>query len=205
MKKAILSTLIVMMTIIRIQAQTNDTIKDNGFAFSPAEITANAGDTVVFVGSDFHPVLEVSEATWTNKGTTPLEGGFNFPSGSGKIKLTEAGVYYYVCTAHVASDDMKGKITVIAPSAIPDIPGNAIASVYPVPLTGSTLYISFRSQAQKNLSVSVFDLAGNLRTSSSGSTSNGLYSVDCTSLPKGLFLIKLSSDNRDSYTKFVKQ
>jgi plastocyanin len=205
MKKSILSTLIVMMTIIGMQAQINDTIKDNGFSFSPAELTVNAGDTVVFMGSDFHPVLEVSEATWTNKGTTPLEGGFSFPSGSGKVKFTEAGVHYYVCTAHVASDDMKGKITVVAPSAIRDIPGNAIASVYPVPLAGSTLYISFKNQAQRNLTVSVYDLAGNLRISSSGSTGNGQYTVDCTNLPKGLFLMKLSSEDGDSYTKFVKQ
>ncbi len=205
MKKSILAILVVMMTIIGIQAQTNDTIKESGFAYSPVELTVNTGDTVVFVGTDFHPVLEVSEATWTNNGTTLLEGGFSFPSGNGKIKLTEAGVHYYVCTAHVASDEMKGKITVVAPSAIRNIPGNATASVYPVPLTGSILYISFNNQVQKNLTVSVYDLAGNLRTSSSGSTSNGQYSVDCASLPNGLYLMKLSSDDGDSYTKFLKQ
>jgi plastocyanin len=205
MKKAILFTLIVMMTTIGIHAQTNDTIKDNGFTFSPAELTVNVGDTVVFAGSDFHPVLEVNEATWTNKGTTPLAGGFDFPSGSGKIKFTHAGVHYYVCTAHVASKNMKGKITVVVPSAIPDISGNAAVYVYPIPLTGSTLYVTFKNQAQKNFIVSVYDLAGNLRISSNGSTSNGQYSVDCTNLPKGLFLMKLSSEDGDTYTKFIKQ
>ena len=205
MKNAILSTVIVMMTAIGIQAQTNDTIRDSGFAFSPAELTVNAGDTVVFAGSDIHPVLEVSEATWTNKGKTPLEGGFSFPSGSGKISFTTAGVHYYICTAHIVSNDMKGKITVVAPSAIKDISGEAIISVYPVPLTGSTLYITFKNQVQKSLTVFVYDLAGNLRISLNGSTSNGQYTVDCTNLPKGLFLMKLSSEDGDSYTKFVKQ
>jgi plastocyanin len=205
MKKAILSTLIVMMAFIGIYAQSTDTIKDSGFTFSPAELTVNTGDTVVFTGSDFHPVLEVSEATWTNKEVTPLEGGFNFPSGSGKVHFTDAGVHYYVCTSHVASDDMKGKITVVAPSAIKDIAGSSIVSIYPVPLTGTNLYIKFKSPAQKNLSVSVYDLAGNLRMSAEGSSANGLYTVDCSNLPKGLFLMKLSSDEGDSYTKFVKQ
>ncbi len=205
MKKVILFTLIVMMTVIGMQAQTNDTIKTSGFAFSPAELTVNTGDTVVFTGSDFHPVLEVSEATWTNKGITPLEGGFSFPSGSGKVEFKAAGVHYYVCTAHVASENMKGKITVIAPTAIEDISDNEIVSVYPIPLTGSTLYITFKNQAQKNLSVSVYDLTGNLRISLIGSTSNGQYTVDCTKLPKGLFLMKISSEDGDSYTKFVKQ
>ncbi len=50
MKKSLLFTLIVMMTAIGMQAQTNDTIKTSGFAFSPAELTVNTGDTVVFVG-----------------------------------------------------------------------------------------------------------------------------------------------------------
>jgi plastocyanin len=205
MKNAILSTVIVMMTVIGMQAQTNDTIRDDGFAFSPAELTVNTGDTVVFAGSDFHPVLEVSEATWTNKGITPLEGGFSFPSGSGKVKFTMAGVHYYVCTAHVASNDMKGKITVVAPSAVSDISGNAGISVYPVPLTGSNLHITFKNQAQKNLKVYVYDMAGNLRISSTGSTNTGQYTLDCTNLPKGLFLMKLTSDDGDNYTKFVKQ
>jgi plastocyanin len=205
MKKTLLSTVIVMMAVIGIHAQTNDTIRDDEFAFSPAELTVNVGDTVVFVGSDFHPVLEVSEATWTNKGTTPLEGGFDFPSGSGKVKFAHTGVHYYVCTAHVASKDMKGKITVVVPTAIPDISGNTIVTVYPVPLTGSSLYITFKNQVQRNLTVSVYDLAGNVRISSNGSTSNGQYSVDCTNLPKGLFLMKLSSEDGDSYTKFVRQ
>jgi plastocyanin len=205
MKNAILSTLIVLLTVIGIQAQTNDTIRDNGFAFSPAELTVNTGDTVVFAGSDFHPVLEVSEVTWTNKGITPLEGGFSFPTGSGKVKFTVAGVHYYVCTAHVASDNMKGKITVVAPTAITDISANDNVSVYPIPLTGPTLYISFKSQVQKNLTVSVYDVAGNLRISLNGLTSNGQYTVDCTNLPRGLFLMKLSSADGESYTKFIKQ
>lgn len=205
MKKAILFSLTVMMTIIGIYAQTNDTIKDSGFTFSPAELTVNIGDTVVFTGSDFHPVVEVSEATWTNKGITPLVGGFDFPSGSGKVKFTHAGVHYYVCTAHVASKDMKGKITVVVPSAVPDISANAVLFVYPIPLTGSALYVTFKNQVQKNLIVSVYDLAGNLRISSNGSTNNGQYIVDCTNLPKGLFLMKLSSEDGDTYTKFIKQ
>jgi plastocyanin len=205
MKKVILSMLVAMTAVLGLQAQASDTIKDSGFAFAPTEVTVNIGDTVVFVGSDYHPVLEVSEATWTNKGVTPLEGGFNFPSGNGKVTFAEGGIHYFVCTAHVASNDMKGKITVNGPSAIPDIAGDAIVSVYPIPLTGSTLYITFKNAVQKNLTVSVYDLAGNLRISSVGSISNGHYQVDCTNLPKGLFLMKLSSDDGDSYRKFVKQ
>ena len=197
--------MIAIMAFTGIQAQVTDTIKEDGFAYDPAELTVNVGDTVVFTGSDFHPVLEVSEATWTDKGITPLEGGFDFPSGIGKVTFEEAGVYYYVCTSHVVSNDMRGKIIVAAPSAVGDISGNINFSVYPVPLTGSVLNIRFKSQVQKNLSVSIYDVAGNLRISSNGSTTNGHYAIDCSNLPIGLFLMKLSSDDGNRYTKFVKQ
>jgi plastocyanin len=205
MKKILLSLLVVMMTFLGLQAQTSDTIRDDGFAFSPAELTVDVGDTVVFVGSDFHPVLEVSEATYNSKGTTPLAGGFAFPSGSGKIKFTNPGVHYYVCTAHVASKNMKGKITVVSATAIPIISSDALVSVYPNPLTGSTIYLTFKNHTQRNLVVSVYDLAGNLILSENGSTTNGQYSVDCSRLPRGLFLMKLSSDDGESYTKMVRQ
>ncbi len=205
MKKTLLSIMIAIMAFTGIQAQVTDTIKEDGFAYDPAELTVNVGDTVVFTGSDFHPVLEVSEATWTDKGTTPLEGGFDFPSGAGKVTFEEAGIYYYVCSSHVASHDMRGKITVVAPTAVRDFSGNISFSVFPVPLTGSVLNITFKNQVQKKLSVSIYDVAGNLRISSNGSTTNGHFDVDCSSLPTGLFLMKLSSDDGSSYTKFVKQ
>jgi plastocyanin len=205
MKKVVFSLVVVMIAALRIQAQSNDTIKDSGFAFSPAELTVEAGDTVVFIGTDFHPVVEVSEATWNDKGVTPLQGGFAFPSGSGEIKFTEPGVHYYVCTAHVASHNMKGKITVVSATSIPDISRDALASFYPNPLTGSTLFITFKNHMQKNLAVSIFDVAGNLILSSNGSTTNGQYSVDCSNLPGGLFLVKLGSDDGYIYTKIVKQ
>lgn len=205
MKRIMLSILVVVIAAAGMYAQSTDTIKESGFAYSPAELTVNVGDTVVFAGTDFHPVLEVSEDTWTAKGVTPLEGGFNFPSGSGKIKFTDAGVHYYVCTAHVLSSDMKGKITVAEVTTIPDISRDAFVSVYPNPLAGSTLYVTFKNHIQKNFSVLVYDLAGNLILSTNGSTVNGQYSLDFENLPKGLFLMKLNSDDGESYTKIVRE
>jgi len=205
MKKTLLSTMIAMMAFIQIQAQITDTIKVEGFSYVPAELTVNVGDTVVFMGNDFHPLTEVSEATWTNNEATPLEGGFDLPAGNGKVTFESAGIHYYVCTAHIESNQMKGMITVVSPTTLPDVSGNESFSVYPIPLTGSALHITFKNQLQKSIAISVYDLAGNLRISSNGSTSNGHYAVDCSDLPKGLFLLKLSTDEGENYTKFVKQ
>jgi plastocyanin len=205
MKKIILIVWSVCITTLGLHAQVKDTIKDDGFAFSPAELTVTTLDTVVFSGSDFHPVLEVSEATWTNKGTTALPGGFDFPSGSGKIRFSAPGTHFYICTNHIVSHDMKGKIIVTAVTAVPDVSGSDILSIYPVPLTENTLFVHFRNPVQNHVSVFIYDIAGKLRFSSAGATTNGNYEIDCSSLPKGIFLMKLSANGGDTYSKFVRE
>jgi plastocyanin len=82
-----------------------------GFAFSPDEITINAGDTVDFQIGGSHNVVEVSEGTWNADGTTS-NGGFSLPFGGGMVTLDDPGTYYYVCQPHVGSFGMKGKIIV---------------------------------------------------------------------------------------------
>jgi plastocyanin len=206
MKTIMLFTMSVFLCLTGLKAQTTYTITDDGFAFSPAELTVNTGDSVKFEGSDFHPVLEVSENTWNANGTAALTGGFDFPSGNGKLKFTEAGTHYYVCTAHVASKGMKGKIIVVVATSLQDVSGTGILSVYPVPLSDvSELTVVFKNPVQKNLEVLIYDLAGKLRITSAGSTTDGNYRVDCSALPKGIFLMKLKSDDTYVYSKVIRE
>ncbi|MBM4345389.1 MAG: hypothetical protein FJ100_18615 [Deltaproteobacteria bacterium] len=84
------------------------------FAFDPADVTLNAGDSVEFALEAFHNAVEVDEATWMANGDTAKANGFKVEFGGTptKVAFAKAGVYYYVCTPHVASKKMKGKITV---------------------------------------------------------------------------------------------
>ena len=69
-------------------------------AYTPAEITAHVGDTVLWVSGDF----VVHSATATNKAwdvTIPLKG-------SASVVLKSAGIAYF-CRFH---PNMKGRITV---------------------------------------------------------------------------------------------
>ncbi|MSP93233.1 MAG: hypothetical protein EXR79_15795 [Myxococcales bacterium] len=45
-------------------------------AFSPADLTIQAGDSVEFSPASVHNVVEVSPATWTADGNAPVAGGF---------------------------------------------------------------------------------------------------------------------------------
>lgn len=89
------------------------TINNSGNNFVPTLITINAGDTVRFQISAAHDAREVSQATWSGNGNTPLPGGFQTPDGGGFIYPAQLGVgtHYYVCTPH-ADQGMKGRIVV---------------------------------------------------------------------------------------------
>ena len=198
-------SLILLFAFSGLEAQKTDTVKAVGFAYDPSDLTINLGDSVFILGNDTHPLVQVSKETWDANGNTPLQGGFSFPSGSGKVGFAAAGTYYYVCTAHVASNGMKGKITVVVPTALHELSDAGLASVYPSPLTGNELTISFKNPVQNHLDIFVYDIAGNLRISRSGSTTDGIYKLDCTVLPQGLFLLKLNADGVSNFAKIIRK
>ena len=89
---------------------TIHTISNLGNSFSPATLTINLGDTVVFSIAGIHNVVEVSQTTWNANGNTQLPGGFSRGFGGGMVVITTTGIHYYVCSPH-ASVGMKGTIT----------------------------------------------------------------------------------------------
>ncbi len=194
----------LLLVVNGLKAQTTFTVQDNGFTFDPATVNIHVGDSVKFTGSDVHPILQVSEATWNSNGITALAGGFAFPSGSGIVGFPTAGTYYYVCTAHVASHGMKGKIVVSAVTALNEVQVTDIFSLYPVPLRGPDLTVAVRNAVQQPVVVDIYDLDGNLRISKEGNSVDGKYRIDCSALPNGLYLIKMESDQSSAYAKFVK-
>ena len=106
-----------LYSIVASSTITTITNSNSGLAFSPASVTINIGDSVNFVLTSIHTVVEVSQATWNANGTTPLSNGFSKGSGGGMVlpaKLT-LGTHYYVCGNH-ASFGMKGVIIVQDPS-----------------------------------------------------------------------------------------
>ena len=80
--------------------------------FTPKDLIVPVGATVKFVMSNTHNAIEVSQETFENRQSTPLDGGFQVKFGETKeVTFYEVGVHYYVCTPHV-SMDMVGTITV---------------------------------------------------------------------------------------------
>jgi len=202
--KANTLVLVMLLAVTGLKAQTTHTVQESGFSYDPSTLTINAGESVKFESTSSHPIQEVSQTTWENDGITPLEGGFAFSTGSGTVNFPVAGTYYYVCTAHVASQGMKGKIIVQAPAALNEFSLSESFAVFPLPLFGDELTVAFKAKDQQLISIDIYDLAGNLLISSLGETIGNQYRINCNSLPKGLFLMKVKSGDGISSVKVIK-
>ncbi len=136
----------LMVTFLSPALGTTHTITNDGFNFVPMQLDVEVGDTVIFDIGSTHNAVEVSEATYNNRGTAS-NGGFEVGFGGGIIVIEEAKTYYYVCTPH-ASLDMVG--TIFASEA-----QNADA-VFVADLSGSNEVLPILSGASGQVTASLF-------------------------------------------------
>lgn len=204
MKKAVFTFLMAYWFVQGLFCQQVFTVQQSGFDYNPSTVNIHVGDTVKFVGTDSHPLEQVSETTWINNGTNPLAGGFAFPTGSGKVKFNNPGTFYYVCTEHVASNSMKGKVVVTEATATEDPSKENDLIIYPSPLSGDILSIVFTAAGQNPVDIQIIDMAGNRVLFSHAVFNDGRYTINCSGLPKGVYLIKITAAETESYHKFLK-
>ncbi|MEL6920222.1 MAG: cupredoxin family copper-binding protein [Pseudomonadota bacterium] len=77
------------------------TVTISGFAFEPASLTVNAGDTITFVNEDGAPHTATAAGVFD---TGRLGNG-----ASAAITVSDAGTYDYICSFH---PNMRGSIIV---------------------------------------------------------------------------------------------
>jgi len=185
-----------------LRAQQTHVINISGFTFVPAELNVVVGDIIQFNGSASHPVVQVSQATWNTNGTTPLSGGFSFPSGSGNYTTTTAGTIYYVCESHVASNGMKGSITVSLATAIDDTEKDG-SKLYPVP---ANEFLYYESASLMEISeIIILDVTGKpvLQITRPAAIS-GRYRIDVSHLTRGLYILRIRTGQELIIRKFLK-
>lgn len=173
------------------------TVSNSGLTFSPAAITINEGDSVLFTIATSHNVREVSQATYQANGSTALSGGFSLPFGGGLLlpaQLT-VGMHYYVCSPH-AGAGMKGTINVLPASGI-SLPSTAASfNVFPSPAKDMV-----RITVPQNLIGSVYsvsDITG--RLIHTGSFANEVSTLDVNGWPTGIYLLR----SEETVVRFLK-
>ncbi len=191
-------------------ASTSQTINistTNNLKFSPENATANVGDSVKFTIGGGHTATEVSEATWNASGSTPLSGGFNFSSGTHKMKLTQAKTYYYVCSPH-AGAGMKGKIVVSAVTGVADkISAVSSFQVYPNPVTESSV-AKFNLVQPSDVNITVYNLLGAaLHRVAAGKLSAGNHTIPfaAADLAHGMYLLEITAGSQRIVKKIAVQ
>jgi plastocyanin len=187
MKNILLSFLLLVISTVGFC--TKWTIINSGRTFSPATITINFGDSVVFSISTSHNAVEVSQATWTANGTAALP-GFSLPFGGGLVtpdKLT-AGTHYYVCTPH-ASSGMKASI--IVQNKTTGIAENQLKeniTVYPNPTNGKFQITYGDLNFSKNYSLEIYNVNGERMYNSV--ITNPKSDIDLSNQSKGVYFMK---------------
>jgi len=204
MKKILLQFLFLTI-LANLNAQQTFTVNmgSDGFSFDPAQLTVNQGDIVHFNLPAPHNVTQVSQTTWNANQTTPLPGGFLFPNGSGDYTANTPGTIYYVCTIHVASDGMKGTITVNVVTGINDIHYSGAGKLYPNPATD---YITYQIKGTSVVhEIKIVDITGKtVKILQKPEVSDYQVIIDIANLNKGIYFILVKSDDGIESGKFLK-
>jgi plastocyanin len=171
---------------------------NSAYTFSPATLTIDIGDSVLFTLATIHNAVEVSQITWTANGVIALPGGFSEPLGGGLVpasKLT-LGTHWYVCTLHVGTMGMKGTIIVLSTSGIklnqqPDIS----ISLYPNPAT-SLLHLNLNEPQQAI--IRIISILG--QDIMQLTAENGENTIDVSKLAEGTYFVVVISNKKRIYS-----
>lgn len=165
---------------------TQHIVTNSGFTFSPAAITINEGDTVVFTIASQHIVREVSETTWDANDNTALAGGFSTPAGGGEV-VPDAGMHYYVCVPH-ASMGMKGTINVLSAAGLNNLLAAEI-NFFPNP---AREVINVIVPGTEKTDIRLSNLAGQDLLLKEGQAGI-IETISVADLPRGLYILTINN------------
>ncbi len=194
MKSTFLSFIFASLFFLNASA-ANFNITINGFSYVLDNITVNVGDQVTIEASSFHPLLQVSQATWNANGTTPLSGGFNSTSNFAFTITAAMGgtTLYYVCSNH-ASSGMKGQINVNVAAGIPE---NSIRdfnfTVYPNPIMADA-WINVSVKKAGRISIVMHDMQGRIIqhiVDMNVKAGEMTLPLDASRLQKGIYILNM--------------
>lgn len=206
MMKWIPLTIILLVSTFLARSQDSYLIESNSFKYDPAELNVLVGDTVRFNVSSMHPTVEVEEATYNSNGTTPLAGGFNFPSGSGTLVFDTPGTHYFVCQNHVTSG-MKGKITVSGNATNLDESKLKKFTLYPTRVD-QVARLTFSLQQASSVKSTVYNLLGSRQqVVLDGYFRPGEYQevFYLGNLKPGIYILSVDAPGTTQSFKFIKE
>ncbi len=198
---------VILLSIIAISMKaTSYTVAISGFAYSPATLTVTVGDVVTINASGNHPLAEVSQTTWNANGTATVSTGFGNKTTAYTFTITSATDIYYVCTAHVASMGMKGKIIVSTVgvkeqnNTINDI------SVFPNPAKDK-FSVKFNSLENGTVTAKLYSICGQeveaLVANKEFNAGTNTINFELKNIPSGVYFIQLTAGSNKTVKKII--
>lgn len=198
----LLFALIVLLSFSgNVFAQTKHSVDVTNNVYTPANLTINTGDTVVWINKEGFHNVNGTQGTFPNNpesfgNSTSLGWTFSYV-------FNKSGTYNYQCDPHV-SFGMTGKIEVTTATTIEDLTAqiNEVL-VYPNPAK-EKIYLSIKHSENDDLKVQVYSIAGRILKSSTFTYSNSPIEIDISSLKNGVYFMRIESSEVPQIVKFVK-
>lgn len=163
-------------------------VKTIGATYDADTTYANIGDTIHFIIGIGHDLKEITGGGYTSNTMILFPGGFNYPNGIFDYVVDSAKTYYFGCSYHMASDQMKGVLIVSDPLSSAEMEREFAFNLYPNPVEN---FLTVSSNEDFNRSTfEIFTIGGKLIY-----TGNLRTSIDLTFLQRGGYLLAIRKDD----------
>ena len=160
------------------------------------QITIDVGDTVTWTwGNGTHNLRSTG-------GVESFDSGyFSGPGPQFSYTFNNPGVTTYICDPHPNS--MFGTVTVTGTASIDDI--NLFDfNLFPNP-SSDVINLAFDNIVSEQITIEIYDVLGKLNKIDNISVANTKFSIDISSLSRGIYIIKAYFGNSISVQRFIKE
>lgn len=174
-------------------------VKTIGEEFTPDTVYANVGDSIKFIIGIGHDVLEITDSAYVNNAIIAYPGGFSYAVGTFYFLIDSSQNYYYTCTYHMASSQMKGVIIADGSNSVNEPDLKDFISIFPNPTTGT---LNVKIECKNEVIFRIWNVNGKLELTGTLSFSG---KINVSSLISGFYMIEIILPDRKKCFNFIKQ
>ena len=176
---------------------TTYNVNSFGATFVDDTVYANIGDTISFTIGIGHDAREITQTSYTTNVFASFPGGFNYPAGNFDFIVDSVKTYYYGCSFHLTSDQMKGVIISTGLST-PTYENDNKIYFYPNPF--STFLTVLVEDNSVSKTFSIIDAVGNIVYVDLINNTN--KTIDLTFLKTGIYFVAIQTKEK-RFTKVI--
>ena len=176
-------------------SQTNHEL-NWGMSSTNQQITIDVGDSVTWTwGSGSHNLRSTG-------GVETFDSGyFTGPGAQFSYTFTNPGVTTYICDPHPNS--MYGAVTVLGTASVSEI-NNLELNIYPNPIV-DLVNLKFNNNFEGIILIEIYDTLGRLSFTQNKFLSDNKLSFNVSDLERGIYILKVYSDNKSSVKRIIKK